>query len=67
MDANRFRDCLTALNWSQRSLAKLLKINAVTVQRWATGGLDIPAPIAGWLQTLAQCHRAHPRPDGWMP
>jgi transcriptional regulator with XRE-family HTH domain len=62
MDADRFRECLAALDWSQRSFASLLEINFATVQRWATGKQEIAPEIATWLETLARCHEANPRP-----
>ena len=61
MDANRFRDCLAALDWSQRGLAALLDVDERQVRRWATGS-RIPEPVAAWLETLAQFHEAHPPP-----
>jgi transcriptional regulator with XRE-family HTH domain len=63
MTANRFRACLDAMGWSQRGLADRLDINFVTVQRWANGRLQVPAHIAGWLDTLAQVHEANPAPQ----
>jgi transcriptional regulator with XRE-family HTH domain len=63
MDADRFRECLAALDWSQHSIARLLGVNFATVQRWATGKQEIPPDIATWLETLARCHEANPRPE----
>lgn len=62
MDADRFRECLKALNWSQRGLARILDIQASTVMRWGMGTVPIPTRLAAWLETLAQCHEANPRP-----
>jgi transcriptional regulator with XRE-family HTH domain len=61
--SERFRACLAALDWSQRSFASLMGINFVTVHRWATGKQEIPTDIAAWLETLARCHEANPRPE----
>jgi len=63
MTPDRFRACLAVLDWTQRGIASLLGINFVTVQRWATGKLKIPSDIAAWLETLARCHEANPRPE----
>jgi transcriptional regulator with XRE-family HTH domain len=62
MNPTRFRACLVALGWSQHSLARLLHVNFSSVQRWATGAQEIPAPVAAWLETLARCHEANPPP-----
>lgn len=65
MTPNRFRDCLTALSWTQRGLAAILDCNDRVVRRWASGEADIPASVAAWLETLAQAHDAIPPPQGW--
>ena len=48
VDADRFRERLAALDWSQHSIARLLGVNFATVQRWATGKQEIPPDIA-WI------------------
>jgi hypothetical protein len=62
MTPDRFRACLEALSWSGRGLAALLDVDERQVRRWAAGQYSIPAPIADWLETLAQFHEAHPAP-----
>jgi DNA-binding transcriptional regulator YdaS (Cro superfamily) len=62
MDADRFRECLDALCWSQRGLSALLDVHPTTVQRWGNGALNIPPQIATWLDTLAHCHETNPPP-----
>lgn len=62
MNATRFRACLAALDWSQHSVARLLDVNFVTVQRWAAGRQEIPPDIAAWIETLARCHETNPPP-----
>ena len=62
MTAEQFRQCLDALNWSGRGLARMLDVNFVTVQRWNTGALTVPQHIADWLCTLAAVHIANPPP-----
>lgn len=62
MTPERFRECLDALDWTQRGLAALLGVDERQVRRWA-GGSRIPEPIAAWLETLAQFHEEHPPPQ----
>ncbi len=61
MTPDHFRACLAALHWSQRGLAALLDIDERQIRRWATGA-TIPAPIAAWLDRLAQFHAKNPPP-----
>jgi hypothetical protein len=62
MTADEFRACLDALDWSQRSLARLLDRDERMVRRWASGQYDIPDEVAGWLRALAAFHAHHPPP-----
>ncbi len=62
MTPDRFHECLAALDWSQRGLAKLLGVHDGRTRRWASGRYPIPEPIAAWLDTLARFHEAHPAP-----
>lgn len=61
MTPDRFRECLTALHWSQRGLAALLDVDERQVRRWAAGA-TIPPPVAAWLELLAAFHERHPPP-----
>jgi hypothetical protein len=63
MDADRFRTCMEAVDWSLRGLGRLLNVNLATVQRWASGEQDVPVHIAAWLETLAQAHERNPPPE----
>jgi hypothetical protein len=63
MTPDRFRACLVALAWSQRHLAPIVGYDERQVRRWAAGA-TIPADVAAWLETLAQCHEANPPPVG---
>jgi transcriptional regulator with XRE-family HTH domain len=62
MSAGRLRNCLEALGWSLRHLARVLDINFTTVRRWAAGTQEVPPPIAAWLEILARCHETNPPP-----
>lgn len=62
MTPDRFRECLAALDWSQRGLADLLGVQERQVRRWAQGA-RIPEPVADWLELLARFHKAHPPPQ----
>ncbi|PPQ35428.1 hypothetical protein CCS01_07510 [Rhodopila globiformis] len=62
MTPDRFRDCLAALDWSQRGLAQRLGLQPTTVRRWAAGTGRIPEEVARWLERVAQPLRREPRP-----
>lgn len=62
MTPDRFRECLTALNWSQRGLALLLDVDDREVRRWAAGKYEIPSRIAAWLEKLGAFHIENPPP-----
>lgn len=61
MTPDRLRECLAALDWTQRSLARLLDVDERQVRRWAAGA-SVPAPVAAWLDRLAAYHTKHPPP-----
>lgn len=65
MTPARFHEALASLRWTQRGLAAILECDDRLVRRWASGEADIPASVAAWLETLAQCHEATPPPTGW--
>jgi transcriptional regulator with XRE-family HTH domain len=57
-----FREALTTLRWSQRTLAEALGISHNTAHRYANGQREIPADIAQWLSALAREARRRPPP-----
>jgi len=57
---------LDALGWSPRYLADILEVNERGVWRWMNGQNDTPERILSWLKLLADFHKAHPLPDGWV-
>jgi len=61
---DQFRDCLAALDWSQRGLAQRLGVQPTTVRRWAAGTGRIPEEVARWLERVAQPLQREPRPGG---
>ena len=62
MTPTRLRECLTALDWTQRGLARLLERQEGTVRQWARGVVQIPDDVAAWLEKLAQFHERNPAP-----
>ncbi len=64
MTPDRLRECLAALDWTQRGLARLLGQDERQVRRWATGEYPVPSPVAAWLDRLAAYHAKHPPPVG---
>ena len=62
MNADRFRECLALLCWSQRGLAAILDMDERQARRWAAGAA-IPENVAAWLETLARFHACHPPPE----
>jgi hypothetical protein len=62
MTPTRLRECLDALVWTQRGLARVLERQEGTVRQWARGAVRIPEDVATWLETLARFHEAHPAP-----
>lgn len=63
MTPTRLRDCLTALDWTQRGLARLLGRQEGTVRQWARGAVQIPEDVSAWLEKLAMYHAKHPPPS----
>ncbi len=62
MTPTRLRECLTALDWTQRGLARLLGRQEGTVRQWARGAVQIPEDVSAWLEKLATYHAKHPPP-----
>ena len=62
MSADRFRECLSMLHWSQRGLAEILYCDDRLVRRWAQGSEPVPESIARWIEKLAGAHEASPPP-----
>lgn len=62
MTPTRLRECLTALDWSQRGLARLLDRSEGHVRQWARGVAPVPPHVAAWLETLTAAHEANPPP-----
>ena len=66
MTPERFRECLTALCWTQHGFAAVIDVNEREVRRWASGQNPIPLRIAIWLDKLARYHEAYPPPVSRM-
>ena len=56
MSADRFRECLSMLHWSQRGLAEILYCDDRLVRRWAQGSEPVPESIARWIEKLVGAH-----------
>ena len=62
MTPTEFRECLDALHWTQRGLARILGRPEGTVRQWARGAVRIPPDVAAWLDALTAAHLANPPP-----
>ncbi len=62
MSPTRFRECLAALDWSQRGLARLLDRAEGTVREWARGRLPVPTEVSEWLEARARAAEQYPPP-----
>lgn len=62
MTPDRFRELLTALDWSQRGIARLLNRHEGTVRQWARGTVEIPEDVAIWVEVLGRHHLQNPPP-----
>lgn len=62
MTPDRLRECLAALGWTQRGLARLLERQEGTVRQWARAAVQIPDDVAGWLEIRAKHAERHPPP-----
>lgn len=62
MTPTRLRECLTALDWTQRGVARLLGRQEGTVRQWARGTVHIPDDVARWLEMRAGHAEQHPAP-----
>lgn len=62
----RFNEALSSLHWTDVGLASTLGCDLFLVEAWADGTEPIPASLAAWLETLAQCHEAAPAPKTWQ-
>ena len=60
--ADRFRECLALLHWSQRGLAEILYCDDRLVRRWAHGSELVPESVVRWIEKLAFAHEASPPP-----
>ncbi len=62
MTPTRLRECLDALDWTQRGLARVLERQEGTVRQWARGAVSIPGDVSEWLERLTRCHEKNPPP-----
>ncbi|CAN7611957.1 hypothetical protein [Neorhizobium sp. LjRoot104] len=62
MNPDRFNECLRHIRWTPINLASALQCDLSWVGSLETGNHEVPAGLAGWLETLAQAHEALPPP-----
>ncbi|WP_018980327.1 helix-turn-helix domain-containing protein [Saccharibacter floricola] len=62
MTPTRMRECLALMHWTQRGFARVVGCSEGTVRQWARGRLDVPAPIAQWLEQTAHYMEENPAP-----
>lgn len=48
---------LWALGWSQQQLADRMKVHKNTVSAWATGKVELPGPVAAYLDLAVGLRR----------
>lgn len=65
MTADRLRECLARMSWSQRGLAELLGCDDRLVRRWSSGETPVPWEVGSWLEALAKFHERNPVPTLW--
>lgn len=63
--AERLRECLARMGWSQRGLAEMLGCDDRLVRRWASGETLVPWEVGSWLEALAKFHERNPVPTLW--
>lgn len=66
MTSDRLGEILTALQWSDRTLAVVLSEHWTTVRHWHVDPSTIPPNVEHWLERIAQPILAHPQPEGWL-
>ena len=59
MTTDRFREILELLEWSPRTLARVLGIHETGPRKMASGKTPIPENLAAWLESIAA------GPPGW--
>jgi hypothetical protein len=68
MTKERFSECLLHIRWTPINLASALQCDLSWVEALEAGNIEVPAGLAAWLETLAQCHEAAGVPTtyrGW--
>jgi hypothetical protein len=58
MTPARFTECLLHIRWTPINLASTLQCDLSWVEALEAGNIEMPAGLAAWLETLAQCHEA---------
>ncbi len=58
MTPARFNECLLHIRWTPINLASALQWDLSWVEALEAGNVEVPAGLAVWLETLAQCHEA---------
>ena len=59
MTPTRLRECLDALQWSQRGFSRVLGREEGTVRQWARGAVKVPQDVAEWLEAIMRLRPPH--------
>lgn len=63
MTPTRLRECLNALDWTQRGLARIIGHSEGSVRQWARGVASIPEEVADWLELVGSFMERNPAPE----
>ncbi|WP_353820762.1 DUF982 domain-containing protein [Mesorhizobium sp.] len=63
MIAERMRECLRLLRWSETDFAEEAGYPVAKAKAWLYGREHPPLVVMAWLETLAKVHRLLPRPS----
>jgi hypothetical protein len=61
----RFNECLLHIRWTPINLASALQCDLSWVEALEADNIEVPAGLAAWLETLAQCHEAARLANCW--
>jgi transcriptional regulator with XRE-family HTH domain len=53
---------LRTIGWSQRELARRVRVEETRVRRWVAGKAPMPLDLVAWLAKAAVWHERHPPP-----
>ena len=62
MTPDEYRQTVDTIGWSSEEVARRLGVTSKRAQRWRSGNVAVPEPIAVWLRRLAAAVDRHPPP-----